>query len=66
MSFAASAAPTRCSASGAALRELHREARRAQILAELLAEEIGDVRLVVDDQDQRAHASGSARAAARW
>ncbi len=37
------------------LRELHGEARRAQLLAELLAKELGDVGLVVDDQDQRAH-----------
>ena len=59
MRLALSAAPTRSSASGARLREFHVEARRAQFLAELLAEEVGDVGLVVDDQDQRAHARGS-------
>ena len=40
---------------GRGLRELHEEARRAQLLAELLAKKFGDVGLVVDDQDQRAH-----------
>src|SRR5208282_1125357 len=37
------------------LREFHGEARRAQLLAELLAEEFGDIGLIVDDQNQRAH-----------
>ena len=46
---------------GRGLGEFHREARRAQFLAELLAEEVGDVGLVVDDQDQRAHAAAPAR-----
>ena len=59
MSLAASAAPTRSSASGADCANSMDEARRAQLLAELLAEEFGDVGLVVDDQDQRAHARGS-------
>ena len=61
MSVAVSAEPTRSRASAHALREFHDEARRAQFLAELLAEEFGDVGFVVDDQDQRAHAPAPAR-----
>src|SRR5208283_2264808 len=39
------------------LRERHGEARGAQLLTELLAEKLGDVGLVVHDQDQRIHAA---------
>ena len=39
-----------------------REARNS--LAELLAEQIGDVGLVVDDEDQRAHATAPVRGTA--
>jgi hypothetical protein len=35
-------------------REIHRDAGRVQIAAELLAEEIGDVGRIIDDEDQRA------------
>ena len=55
MSLAASAAPTRCKASGALCANSMTKRDGAQLFAELLAEELGDVRLVVDDQDQRAH-----------
>ena len=46
---------------GRRLGERHGEARGAQLLAELLAEKLGDVGLVVHDQDQRAHAAAPAR-----
>ena len=44
------------SASHGGLRELHREAPGAEVAPELLAEQRLDVRLVVDDEDEQAHA----------
>src|ERR1700689_3223655 len=55
MRLASSTISTTFNASGGGLREFQREARRADFTAELLAEQVGDVGLVVDHQDERAH-----------
>ena len=57
MTFAA--ALMRSSACAAGLRKVHREAAGAKVAPELLAEQLLDVGLVVDDENEQAHASSS-------
>ena len=59
MSSSLSASPTRPAPPCADCANSMTKRDGAQLPAELLAEQFGDVGLVVDDQDQRAHACGS-------
>ena len=58
MRLAPSAAPTRSSASGA---DWANSISKRRATMELLAEEVGDVGLIVHDEDQRVHATAPAR-----